>query len=295
MTLKIKKYLFLIVVPLFAVFGLTSCKEAVKPEEAGILFINQLVFQEDKDLFTANFTNGEELSEEIDQQKQGLVANIVADINQFGGVISPKQTETMVELWLEKMMSGTEFQLKSKKDLGQRQFEVFFTVTGLDFIQAYQEMTDDLVGEMLSNPDIAANNYKLGNSMVASMTEAISDIRQSKETVTVSIVLEKDGSQWKIDPTERETKVTQLLLAFLSGHDSADSLAEEMQKVVQRSMAEAQTIIDGDYEDEKEESSKDESKNQSENSSGASKETPGEVTIETEETYDTENGFSEEK
>ncbi|MGX6979509.1 hypothetical protein ACWN8V_09620 [Vagococcus elongatus] len=288
-----KKSVFLIMFPLLAVLMLTSCKEAVKPEEAGVLFVNQLVFQEDKDLFAANFSNGEELSEEINLQKKTLVANIVSDINQFGGVISSEQTEAMVELWIKKMMTTTQFQLKSLKDLGQRQYEVYFTVTGLDFIRSYQEMTDDLVDEMLNNPEISTNNYKLGDSMVASMTEAIEDIRQSEESVKVSLILEKDGSQWKIDPKEREKKATQMLLAFLSGHGSSESLAEEMQKVVQRSMTEAQNMIDDEYKGKKEKTSRDE--NKPEDSSSEKEETSGEVTIETEETYDTGNDSSNEK
>lgn len=238
---KIIAYISLII----ALFGLSGCTKKILPEEAGILFVNRLIYEDEDERFEKNFVEGFELAEDLKKQRTKLAQDLVTSFNEFGSVLSEAQTKEFMDIWFEKLVDETAYEIKSvSEDKKAKTQTIFFEVYGLDFEQVYKQMMDNLVAQMLSDTNLVKNNAKLGDVTIQLLTEAIAEAKQIKEPVITKVTLKKEKKKWSV--VNKGDEVGNLILSFLVGVDNLDSYAEVIGGAVTSSMDEARAKVEAE-------------------------------------------------
>lgn len=161
--MKRKKGLILLLLMTVSVL-LVGCKKALEPEEAGVLFVNRLIYEAKDQRFEKSYVDGLNLEIDMIKQRETLTKDLVTSFNEFGGVISAKQTERFLTAWLGKVDEKTYYEVKSVKHNKKEKTEtITFAVGGLDFQQVYKNTMDKLVDRMLADSNLLKNNVKLGD------------------------------------------------------------------------------------------------------------------------------------
>lgn len=231
---------------------LVGCRKALEPEEAGVLFVNRLIYEAKDKRFEKNFVDGLNLELEMKQQRETLTKDLITSFNEFGGVISAKQTEKFLTTWLDKMNSDTYYQVKSvKRNKKEKTETITFEVGGLDFQQVYKVTMDKLVDRMLEDSNLLKNNVKLGDLTIQLLTESMEEAEPIKKTIPVTLTIKKVKKKWQVSEKAEEEEIAKILLAFMVGSNTLDDYASEMGEAVSKAVDEALKNLEDEYSGEK--------------------------------------------
>lgn len=227
---------------------ITGCKKALPPESAGILFVNRLIYEERDPRFSKNFVEGIGLETEMQNQRLDLTKDLVTSFNEFGGVISSKQTENFLKVWLEKVNSETYYDVKKVTYDKKNKTEIVeFEITGLDFQKIYKKTMDKLVVKMLADGDLVKNNVKLGDLTIELLSESMAEAELISKPTKGSLTLKKVKKKWQLSEESQKEETATLLLAFMVGVTDTEEYAKQMSAAVTEAVNEAMNQVEEEH------------------------------------------------
>lgn len=240
-----KQYLFITLIAL--VVFLTGCQKAIEPEEAGVLFVNRFIYETKDDRFEKNFVQGMELDIKLEEQRKELIEDLVTSFSEFGGVISPKQTEAFLKQWLEMVQKQAKYDVSSvKENRKEKNVTVTYSVRGINFQDVYKSTMEKLIERMLADSELMSNNVKLGDLIVQLLMESMKDAKIIDKPIKVSVTMEQVKKKWQLG-AQSETETANLLLAFMAGVKDLDTYAANMSVAVNEAIADANKQVDQEF------------------------------------------------
>lgn len=291
-----KKYVLIVLAGL--VFLLTGCQKAIEPEEAGVLFVNRFIYEAKDERFESNFVQGMELDIKLEEQRKELIEDLVTSFSEFGGVISPKQTEAFLNQWLELVKANAKYDVSAvKENRKEKNVTITYNVRGINFQEVYKSAMEKLIDRMLADSELMSNNVKLGDLIIQLLMESMKEADIIDKPIKVSVTMEQVKKKWQLVDARSETEMANLLLAFMAGVNDLDKYAANMSVAVSEALAEANKQVDQEFSatpsDGKEtDKEKEVSENQTEAEKAAAEKKAKEKkegtveTVETIETYD---------
>lgn len=244
--MKIKKYVLIALVGL--VVFLTGCQKAIEPKDAGILFANRFIYESKDERFEKNFSQGMELDIKLEEQRKDLIDDLVTSFSEFGGVISPKQTEDFLKQWLEMVKNNAQYDVADvKENRKEKTVTVTYSVRGIDFQQVYKASMEKLVERMMADTELMKNNVKLGDLTVQLLMESMKESEIIDKPIKVSVTMEKVKKKWQLVEAHRETETANLFLSFVAGVKDLDTYATNMSTAVSETIAEASKEVDEEF------------------------------------------------
>lgn len=241
-----KKYVLIALVGL--VVFLTGCQKAIEPEEAGVLFVNRFIYETKDDRFEKNFVQGMELDIKLEEKRKELIEDLVTSFSEFGGVISPKQTEAFLKQWLERVQDNAKYDVSSvKENRKEKNVTITYNVRGINFQDVYKSTMEKLIERMLADSELMKNNVKLGDLIIQLLMESMKDAKISDKPIKVSVTMEQVKKKWQLVEARSETETANLLLAFMAGVKDLDTYAANMSTAVNEAITEANKQVDEEF------------------------------------------------
>ncbi len=241
-----KKYVLIVLAGL--VFLLTGCQKAIEPEEAGVLFVNRFIYEAKDERFESNFVQGMELDIKLEEQRKELIEDLVTSFSEFGGVISPKQTEAFLNHWLELVKANAKYDVSAvKENRKEKNVTITYSVRGINFQEVYKSAMEKLIDRMLADSELMSNNVKLGDLIIQLLMESMKEADIIDKPIKVSVTMEQVKKKWQLVDARSETELANLLLAFMAGVNDLDKYAANMSVAVSEALAEANKQVDQEF------------------------------------------------
>ncbi|WP_348920852.1 hypothetical protein [Enterococcus rotai] len=216
----------------FIVVVFTGCAKNADPKDVATAFINNVIYDRDKEA-------GENYFYQLDAPSQ---EDLTQDFSELFG-LSKEQAKELVTIYQERLEKETSFSVKVKNSKAKKQ-EVEVTVTGLDqtaFDQVIDQKTDEELVQWLKNKgydmigkldDIdkisdekqlngilkeldALKDEDLNQIQFEALKKTFKELKASKESKTIHLELEPDKKEqkyWVI--IDEEKRFNELLDAF---------------------------------------------------------------------------------
>ena len=289
--MKIKKISLLLLL-LGAIFSLSACRAKTTASDAGVLFVNRLIYEEQDPRFETSFADGIELAQTIKTKRETLLKDLVTSFNEFGSVISASQTEEFMNVWFGQMKELTAYDVSEiKENKKDKTTTVVYAIRGLDFTTVYRRTMDELVLRMLADDNLYKNNAKLGDLIIQLLTAEMKKGPVLPEPLTLTLTLTKEKQKWLV-ATAKSEEINNLLLAFLVGVENVEAYSKEIGDALTASMDEMRDKVQTELDQEGGTSSSSQTDKEPGTPSSSQDSQPsatsasqGTVTIETTETY----------
>ena len=289
--MKIKKISLLLLL-LGAIFSLSACRAKTTASDAGVLFVNRLIYEEQDPRFEMSFADGIELAQTIKTKRETLLKDLVTSFNEFGSVISASQTEEFMNVWFGQMKELTAYDVSEiKENKKDKTTTVVYAIRGLDFTTVYRRTMDELVLRMLADDNLYKNNAKLGDLIIQLLTAEMKKGPVLPEPLTLTLTLTKEKQKWLV-ATAKSEEINNLLLAFLVGVENVEAYSKEIGDALTASMDEMRDKVQTELDQEGGTSSSSQTDKEPGTPSSSQDSQPsatsasqGTVTIETTETY----------
>ncbi|MGX7059698.1 hypothetical protein [Vagococcus humatus] len=225
---------------------LTSCRSAATPEQAGVLYVNQLIYADQDPRFSKTFKQGDQVVQSLDKKRDRLMKELVTNLS-LGADVSQKQKEALGKTWYDSIQKKTSYEIDQVKVIKKKtDYQVFYQVKGLDFTQVYTETMNQLITEMLKDEKLAQDNQRLNALTMKLLTKELKQAPVKKESLKVSLRFKRVGKQWEmVEMSQNETDVANVLLAFMVGSNNVEHYTEEMSLAVKNSLEAAYQKVRG--------------------------------------------------
>ncbi|MEI5993875.1 DUF5105 domain-containing protein [Candidatus Enterococcus mansonii] len=210
---------------------LTSCGgKGISAEDAGELFVDRLVYQEEESTFAKEFRDGKKAGKELDKNSQIFEESFAQGLSSAGAKVSKKEAKELTKELLRQVKDKTTYKIV-QVDEKKNGAEITYYVTGLDLVSAMKEMTRELVKDTLANPELAKDDQKTLDSTFSILKEQLQTIKVKTDPVALKVHLEKEKGKWFV-PNDKKDEVSNLFMAFISGAKNSDTMNKELQEAM---------------------------------------------------------------
>lgn len=217
-----------IVLVVIGLFVLSGCKkQAMDPEKAGEILVQQLIHNKQEKEFKEVFADSEVLLEKMTEEKEALSE---AAVNVAEG-LPRKEIKKYVEQLDRKMQQVTSYKVDAKK-ISKEKVTITYTVHGLDYAAVLKNTLDELSKQIIANESLADDEKALNKVTGFLFNHALTNGKAKTNTVKVKLEITNVKGKWKVS----SKSVMNVYLAFLTGNKSVDDFKVEMSRTIQETM-----------------------------------------------------------
>lgn len=223
-----KKMMMPLVVLLLAVAGCGS--KALPIEEAAPLIPDQMIYDRSEDKFEDNITDGEALSDSFEAMEDSFERSFTSGLITSSSEITEDQAEAITEELQYQVRQKATYKVTAKKSSDI--YHVTYQVKGLDFASILKETTDQLTKQMLTNKELATDQTKLRQAVLAILNDTVRDAQPKGEAINVMLEMKEEKGKWTIVSGQNE-QLNSLFMSFYAGVADQQTLDQELNAAVQ--------------------------------------------------------------
>lgn len=225
---------------LVALFVLAGCNKAIPAEEAGQLFVDRVVYDEDTKKFTENFANGEELNKGFKENEANFKDNFTAGLISVGDAVSKDEANELTELLNHQIKEVTSYDVKVKE--AGKISNVTYEVKGLDFAAIMKETSKGITQKMIADNKLANDQNKIIEETLQLLRENIKTAKAKETAVPIMIEMKPEKGKWTIVRGQRD-QINNLYFAFVAGVKDQETLTSDWNKAMEEVAKEVQAEL----------------------------------------------------
>lgn len=229
-----KRSIFLMVLMAFILSG---CSRAIPAEDAGKLFVDRVVYDQDTEKFTENFANGEELNEGFKENEKNFKDNFTAGLISVGDVVPEEKADELTDLLNKQIKEVTSYTVKIKE--AGKISNVTYEVKGLDFAAIMKETSKGITKKMIVDNKLASDQNKIIEETLTLLKENIQKAKAKEEAVPIMLEMKPEKDKWTIVRGQSE-QINNLYFAFVAGVKDQEALTDEWNKAMAEVVKEVQ-------------------------------------------------------
>jgi len=228
--------------------GCTSSRQAVNAGQSGTFFANQLVFDTAQSDFQQHFAESSELSAAMQSVARNITKNFFNDMTTEHTKVPDGLNSELSNLLIGRMKSETSFNTVMQQTQQEGQYRVSYQIFGLDYLDLFRKVSQDLTQTVMSNRDLATTPQAIMDLMVEKLRTSIPEMQVSQTPVETQLYFGIDNGKWYLLPHQEEA-IRNMYFAFLTGQKNEGTLTQELAASVQK-INEQLEITEGSEEEE---------------------------------------------
>ncbi|MDR2832673.1 MAG: DUF5105 domain-containing protein [Streptococcaceae bacterium] len=227
-----KKYLILLVIPLFFLASCTKQTQAVDGSQAGNFFVNQFVFEDAQEDFYTHFLDGENLAIALQSVSGNITNNFFNDLNSSMSIDEQSKDE-LINLMLVQMKKHTQFNTLIYATQQEGQKRVAYQIFGLDYIHLVNQVGKQMKEEVLTNQALNNDSQILLDLFMDKLKANIQTLEASETPIITEIYFEIIEGKWQILPNQEQV-IRNMYFSFLTGQADEEALNQALMNVIEQ-------------------------------------------------------------
>lgn len=233
-----KKTSWLVAMLCLLIFTGCSRKNQIEPEAVGPLFVDNFIYDKDKELFVEQFVDGDMLEKHLTVMMNEVQYHFSSVFDTVVEDISVEEKMDLSHQLMENIHSKTTYDVDTTTNEKGNEIDVNYHIHGLDYGEVVHQTMLGIVEAILNEDIIEPSGEASKEFIIKAFYEALKQTPVSDSTVEVSLVFEKIKGQWQL-AANQDDKISELLFAFMTGTKDRAEYEEEMANMIDRVTTEA--------------------------------------------------------
>lgn len=237
MTVKKSISWFIVMLCLLICTG-CSKKNQIETEAVGPLFVDNFIYNKDKEVFVEQFVDGDMLEKHLTVMMNEVQYHFSSVFDTVVEDISVEEKMDLSNHLMENIHSKTTYEVTTTTNEKGNEIEVVYHVKGLDYGEVVHQTMLGIVEAILNEDIVDPSGEASKEFIIKAFYQALEQTAVSENVVDVPLLFEKIKGQWQLKANQ-DDNINELLFAFMTGTKDREEYDEEMANMIDRVTTEA--------------------------------------------------------